>query len=224
MDRVPEPELMLGEEQVQAYASADFAEPHSHFIRLLRERLPNLPSSGRALDLGCGPGDISCRFVRSFPDWQVDAVDGSTAVLDLGRRRVTESGLAPQIEFHELFLPVDELPHDDYALIFSNSLLHHLHHPGTLWSTIGRFSQPPTAVFIMDLLRPSTRAEACTLVDEYASDEPEILRTDFFNSLLAAYRTDEVQCQLEKAEFGHLQIEFVSDRHFIVWGRVGNDA
>ena len=112
MDRVPEPELMLYEEQARAYASADFAEPHSRFVALLKERLPQLPSAGRALDLGCGPGDISRRFARSFSDWTVDAVDGSPAMIELGRRMTVEAGLAIEEapELHELLEP-DPLLH-----------------------------------------------------------------------------------------------------------------
>jgi len=223
MDRVPEPELMLGEEQALAYASADFTEPHRLFITLLRERLPNLPSSARALDLGCGPGDISFRFVRAFPAWKVDAIDGSPAMLDLGRRRIDEAGLTSRVKFHELILPVNEFPHDSYALIFSNSLLHHLHNPMNLWSSIHHLLNPTTDVFIMDLLRPSSRSEADVLVEHYAGDEPKILQMDFFNSLLAAYQPAEVQSQLEAVGLGHLNLEVILDRHFIVWGQDRGD-
>src|SRR5690349_165975 len=37
VQRILEPELMLDPAQAQAYASADFEEPHSRFITLLRE-------------------------------------------------------------------------------------------------------------------------------------------------------------------------------------------
>ena len=37
MERQPEPELMLGEEQARAYAEADFEEAHSRFAELLKE-------------------------------------------------------------------------------------------------------------------------------------------------------------------------------------------
>ena len=223
MDRIPEPELMLAEEQAQAYATADFAQPHSHFVTLLKEKLPSLPSSGRALDLGCGPGDIARRFAQAFAAWTVDAVDGSPAMLDLGRRTTVEAGLSSRIRFHERVLPVDSLEHASYALIFSNSLLHHLRDPGVLWSSIGRWTQPRSEVFVMDLLRPSSRSKAHRLVEQYAMDEPEILRTDFFNSLRAAYRPAEVQLQLQAVGLGHLNLEVVSDRHFIVWGQIRGD-
>jgi len=58
------------------------------------------------------------------------------------------------------------------------------------------------------------------LVERYASGEPAVPRTDFYNSLLAAYRPVEIEAQLEAAALSHLAIEVISDRHFIVWGSV----
>jgi len=218
MDRVAEPELMLDAEQARAYASADFEEPHSRFIDLLRRRLIDLPPSGSALDLGCGPGDISFRFVRAFPRWYVDALDGSPAMVELGRRAAGRSGLETRVRFHEASLPRDAPPRRSYDLIFSNSLLHHLRDPRVLWSSARRWSGATALVFVMDLIRPESRGRASELVDRYAGDEPEILRTDFHNSLLAAYRPSEVRDQLRQESLHHLEIEVVSDRHFIVWG------
>ncbi len=45
-----------------------------------------------------------------------------------------------------------------------------------------------------------------------------MLQKDFLNSLLAAYRPDEVRKQLAQQGLGQLRIEVVSDRHFIVYG------
>jgi len=104
MERVPEPELMLDPEQARAYANADFSEPHEHFIALLRERFPELPRSGRALDLGCGPADISLRFARVYEDWRIDGVDGSAAMLAEGRAQ------GARVRLHELRLPAASLP------------------------------------------------------------------------------------------------------------------
>jgi ubiquinone/menaquinone biosynthesis C-methylase UbiE len=220
MDRVAEPELMLDAHQARAYASADFEEPHSRFIDLLKQRLIDLPPNGVALDLGCGPGDISFRFVRTFPQWSVDALDGSPAMLELGRRAAERSGLETRVRFHEASLPRDSAPSRSYDLIFSNSLLHHLRDPEVLWSSTRRWSRAATLVFVMDLIRPESRGRASDLVDRYAFSEPEILRTDFHNSLLAAYRPSEIRDQLREASLSHLEIEVVSDRHFIVWGPI----
>jgi ubiquinone/menaquinone biosynthesis C-methylase UbiE len=222
MDRVAEPELMLDEQQARAYASADFEEPHNRFIDLLKQRLADLPPDGVALDLGCGPGDIAFRFARAFPRWSVDALDGSPAMLELGRQAAEHSGLEARVRFHEVSLPRDPAPRRYYDLIFSNSLLHHLPDPGTLWSSARRCSGEATLVFVMDLMRPESRERVRELVERYASGEPEVLRADFHNSLLAAYRPSEIRDQLEEASLRHLEIEVASDRHFIVWGPISD--
>jgi SAM-dependent methyltransferase len=218
MDRVAEPELMLDPEQARAYALADFEVPHSRFVELLGERLPDLPRTGTGVDLGCGPGDIALRFARAFPRWNVDAVDGSPAMLALGRQAADHAGLAARVEFFEVVLPVESPPLRTYDVIFSNSLLHHLRDPDVIWSTARRWSDSNTFLFVMDLLRPASRDQARELVDRHARDEPEILRNDFFNSLLAAYRPPEIREQLARSSMDHLEVEIVSDRHLIVWG------
>ncbi len=211
---------MLDAEQVRAYAAADFAEPHQHFIELLQVRLAPLRTRGVALDLGCGPGDISLRFLRAFPEWHVDAVDGSPGMLAAGRVAAVAAGLDNRIEFREVVLPDSAPPRQPYDLMFSNSLLHHLADPAVLWSSLRRWAAPSTRVFVMDLMRPASRADAHALVERYAAGEPAVLRTDFYNSLLAAYRPGEIEAQLKGAGVSHLTIEVISDRHFIVWGPV----
>jgi 2-polyprenyl-3-methyl-5-hydroxy-6-metoxy-1,4-benzoquinol methylase len=52
-------------------------------------------------------------------------------------------------------LPSALLPQRAYDLIFSNSLLHHLHNPDILWQTIQSTAIPGAAIFIMDLRRPN---------------------------------------------------------------------
>ena len=80
MKRTPEPELMEDAAQARAYAEADFSEPHGRLLEALRERLPGLPARGAALDLGCGPADVTLRFAGAFPGWTVDGVDASAAM------------------------------------------------------------------------------------------------------------------------------------------------
>lgn len=218
MERIPEPELMLDEDQALAYASADFQEPHDRFIALLRERCSPLAERGRALDLGCGPGDVTLRFAGAFPGWSVDGVDGSPAMLALAREAAERRGLSARVRFHEARLPEGAPPGAGYDLLFSNSLLHHLATAATLWSALGRFGRPGARVFVMDLLRPGTAEEALRLVERYAGGEPALLRRDFHRSLLAAYRPSEVRLQLDRAGLRGLSLAEVSDRHLAVWG------
>jgi SAM-dependent methyltransferase len=219
MDRIIEPELMLDEAQALAYARADFEEPHQRVVEVFQETFAPLQLDGHLLDLGCGPGDVTFRFARAFPRARLIGVDGSPAMLALARQRSTaEPDLGARITFLEGLIPDSPLPEIPYQAIVSNSLLHHLHQPQALWSTIKRYGSAGTLVFIYDLRRPASAAEASALVDRYAADEPEILRHDFHHSLLAAFTEAEVGAQLAQAGLEKLKVRSIGDRHLLVHG------
>ena len=71
----------------------------------------------------------------------------------------------------------------------------------------------------MDLLRPDTVESAKGLLQRYAVDTSPVLQKDFFNSLLAAYSVEEIRQQIQKTDFHYLDIEIVSDRHVLIWGK-----
>jgi len=218
VQRVPEPELMTDADQVAAYAGADFERPHQRFIELLHERLPGLPREGVALDLGCGPGDIACRFASASRGWCVHGLDGSLPMLETGRRIVSAAALDARICLHSSRLPDGDAPFEKYDLVYSNSVLHHLDDPAVLWRSVQRWSRPEGPVFVMDLRRPDTSLQREQLVEEYSRADPDVLRKDFRNSLHAAYRPEEVRSQLDRADLQRLNVEVVSDRHLMVWG------
>jgi len=204
--------------QVEAYAQADFTEPHQRFIELLRERFPGLPRQGTALDLGCGPGDIACRFAMAFRGWYVHGLDGSTPMLERGRQLVAAAALEARIGFYSCRLPEGEAPLLAYDLVYSNSVLHHLNEPAVLWQSVKRWSRQKGPVFVVDLRRPDNSLHLQQLVEQYSRDDPDVLRNDFRNSLQAAYRPDEVRQQLDRAGLERLAVETISDRHLLVWG------
>ncbi|MBI5462983.1 MAG: class I SAM-dependent methyltransferase [Gammaproteobacteria bacterium] len=219
MDRIPEPELMDDPAQALAYARADFEQPHAQFIEQFRACFPDWPGSGYILDLGCGPGDICRRFAQAFPDTHIHGVDAAVAMLHIGREDLRGAQLDQRIELFKGYLPGAMLPREHYDAVISNSLLHHLHDPLALWQSILRHAEPGAPVFVMDLRRPESHAQAAELVEIYAAGEPEVLRTDFHNSLLAAYRIEEVQMQLAAIGIDWLHLQAFGDRHIIAYGR-----
>jgi ubiquinone/menaquinone biosynthesis C-methylase UbiE len=221
MQRVLEPELMLDDAQVRAYAEADFESAHSQYPKLFAECFPNRPVQALVLDLGCGPCDVTIRFARTNPGYTFQAVDGSAAMLKYGRQRIEgDFDLAERIRLIEGRLSDISLPEETYDVILSSSLLHHLPDPQALWTTVRRRSKSGTLVFVVDLFRPASRADAVMLTDKYAANEPAVLKRDFFNSLLAAFTPDEIQQQLVEAGLATLRVKPVSDRHVMVWGTV----
>ena len=219
MQRTPEPELMDTGEQAAAYAHADFEQPHNMYIQLFRKAFPGEAVTGHVLDLGCGPADITIRFARAFPGCTIDAVDGAEQMLKYGHVAIDEAGLARRIHLIHAYLPGATLPHTAYDAVISNSLLHHLRDPLALWHAVRDHAKVGAPVFIMDLMRPDSVARAGELMEQYAAGEPDILRQDFFNSLLAAYTVDEVRQQLAQTGLNHLDVQAVSDRHLVVAGR-----
>jgi ubiquinone/menaquinone biosynthesis C-methylase UbiE len=219
VQRIPEPELMDDREQAEAYANADFEDAHRRFVTTFNELFREPALDGYILDLGCGPGDITFRFARAFPGATVHGVDGSEAMLQCGREVLAEDAeLQGRVTLIHGLLPGAVLPRPSYDAIISNSLLHHLHDPTVLWKAVSNFSGPGAPVFIMDLKRPGSVEKAQSLVTEYSGDEPEVLRQDFYNSLLAAFTRTEIEEQLEESGLGHLTVREISDRHVVISG------
>jgi SAM-dependent methyltransferase len=219
MERIPEPDLMDDPEQAEAYANADFSEPHdafvAHFRRLFRDF-----TVGRVLDLGCGPADVGIRFCKAYPDAILTGLDGSAAMLQCGYAAVREAGLADRLQLVQSYLPDESLAALQFDALISNSLLHHLDDPAVLWETVRQTARTGAPVLIMDLMRPSSFVEAGQLAGRYAADTPPLLHRDFHNSLLAAYRPEEVRAQLHAANLFGFRVEPVSDRHLLIWGNL----
>lgn len=222
MQRVVEPELMDDQAQAEAYAGADFEEAHARIVQAFDVNFPGVELEGTILDLGCGPGDITFRFAARFPNSSVIGVDGSGAMICLAnKRRACETQMLDRVTFIEGYIPGAPIPQGPYSAIVSNSLLHHLHYPEVLWQTVSEYATPGTKIFIVDLYRPMSEADARHIVDEYSANEPEILRRDFYNSLLAAFEPKEIRQQLAEAGLTELQVKQLTDRHVLILGEKG---
>ncbi len=219
MKRVLEPELMDDLEQAQIYASANFAEENQFFVDRFLQSHGHELENAHVVDLGCGPGDIPIRLLKAHPTLRVTGIDASQPMIDLAQRAVDEAKLNERIElrcqrFQDVTFssPVDA--------IISNSLAHHVPNPLQFWYAIKAMAKPGAPVLVMDLIRPESTEEAQAIVEQYASNEPEQLRKDFYNSLLAAFTEDDVAAHLAELNLSRLLIDVPDDRHWIVEGRV----
>jgi cyclopropane fatty-acyl-phospholipid synthase-like methyltransferase len=219
MKRTPEPELMNTERQARAYAMADFNNPNWLFIEHFKNSFSEKEMTGTILDLGCGPADITLRFARLFPKCHIHGVDGAESMLKYGQAAVTNAGLTDRIRLIHGCLPDVQMPLAKYDAIISNNLLHHLASPMALWETIKTCSKMGAPIMIMDIIRPGSKKEAGAIVEKYMGDESAILKKDFFSSLLAAYRIEEVQEQLRQADLvSYLSIRMVSRIQMVMDG------
>jgi SAM-dependent methyltransferase len=142
-------------------------------------------------------------------------------MLRFGVERLHEAPeLGGRVQFIEGILPGATLPLAHYDAVISNSLLHHLHDPSVFWTAVREAGAPGAAVLVMDLFRPQSRTDAQAIVDQYAANEPEVLRADFLASLCAAFEPDEIRAQLRAVGLDSLQVRTVSDRHLLVTGHL----
>jgi cyclopropane fatty-acyl-phospholipid synthase-like methyltransferase len=220
MERVLEPELMDEPEQALAYAKADFEEENQGFVDRFCEYFPEF-KAGRTchiVDLGCGPADIPIRLARALPDCRITAVDGSKAMMKLAEEAVQKAGLSARIQLRCERIQTVELAEPADAIV-SNSLLHHLPNPLRFWYVLKKLA-PGGLGLVMDLLRPESPEAAKAIVEQYASNEPQVLQRDFYNSLLAAFTEDEVAGQLAEMNLSRMLIDVPDDRHWVVAGRL----
>jgi SAM-dependent methyltransferase len=220
MKRVREEELMDVPLHAQAYAGADFSEPNTKFVAYFSAKFPAF-SGRQIIDLGCGPADITRKFAARYPQASVVGTDGADAMLEIARKFLLRHGsLADRVDVRKWHIGREANPFGSKAFhaVVSNSLLHHMRDPLDLWRAIRACATPGAAVLVMDLIRPQSRREAEGIVEKYASNETDVLRGDFLNSLLAAYRPDEIMEQLSAINMKSLRVEAVSDRHLIVFG------
>lgn len=221
MQRLPEPELMDDDAQALAYAAADFSEPNAAFVAHFVDAFPAF-DAGTIVDLGCGPGDIALRLAARLPAAQVIGIDGSAAMLALAERAraAAPAAIAARVRFQRTML--QDLPGTlpPAAAVVSNSLLHHLADGGLLWRAARAIARPGAALLVMDLARPDSAVEARAIVAQYAAGAADVLREDFYNSLLAAFTPAEVEAQLAGLGLGGIPVRRVSDRHWLAAGRL----
>lgn len=222
MERCPEPQALMDDPvQAQAYATADFEIPHTQQINFLRSWLPTLKQNAGVADLGCGSADMTIRLARLYENCRIDAIDGAASMLQCASKAIAAAGLSERIHLVQKTLPLPSqapaLSHH-YDLICATSVLHHFDDPHVFWQSMRQLATPGCAIFVADLMRPKNRALAESYVKTYAGTEPEILQRDFYNSLLAAFRPEEVLEQLVQCNIEGLHIETISNRHMVIYG------
>ena len=228
MHRIPEPELMVGAEQVFAYAQANFTDTDQsvvdHLSALLQSFHVELLSGDLILDLGCGPGNISERLAEHWSSVNIVGVDGAAAMISIANERLK----AARSSIHNLRYVIADL--NDVSLsdlnlinrasvVVSNSLLHHLHDPQQLWAAVRQLAAPGALMLHRDLRRPSNEQEVDELCDRYVDSAPPVLQRDFRASLIAAFTADEIREQLDQAGLGHLTVMEIGDRYLEIYGQ-----
>ncbi|MFF3325054.1 class I SAM-dependent methyltransferase [Streptomyces sp. NPDC002889] len=100
----------------------------------LRELLGPEKEVRRIIDIGSGPGVMTCVFAEAFPDAEVVAVDGTPGLLDRALARAERLGLGGRVTVRHAELPEGLDGGDEHGegglgaadLVWSSKAVHHL--------------------------------------------------------------------------------------------------
>ncbi|HJT32000.1 MAG TPA: class I SAM-dependent methyltransferase [Pirellulales bacterium] len=216
--RVLEPEVMDSADDALDYDRMDHAAVNRQFVDDLLAAATaagvEIDESSEILDLGTGTAQIPVELLSRRPKWRVRAVDLAESMMELGRQNVAAAGFSDRIRLARVDAKRLPYPAGRYALVMSNSIVHHIPEPRDVLAEACRVLRPGGLLFIRDLLRPADDAAVRSLVATYAADCNDHQRQLFDDSLRAALNLDEVRRLV--AELGHdpLGVNQTSDRHW----------
>ena len=231
MNREPEPELMNKKSQVKAYCAADFSLGENNLIKFISNYLKinniNLSRNDLIVDLGCGPGNISEKLSERWPEVNVLGIDGSQEMIREAESRVFKSKIIDkyrnlnyvcsdirEIYSHEIFSK------KEITLLVSNSFIHHIIDLDHFFKFIINLSNKETINFHKDLIRPKDEQMALKLKDKCSQKFSSILTNDYYASLKASYRKNEVQEKILELNLNSMNVIEETKEYLIVYGKV----
>lgn len=209
--RTLEPEAMDSAAEALAYDRMDHSAVNRRFV----DDLVSLaPGAKRVLDLGAGTGLIPIELCARSPEATVTAVDLAPAMLRRAAENVADAGVASRVSL--VVCDVAALPYapESFDAVVSNSLVHHVPDPVTVFRAVAKAAGDRSAVLVRDLCRPERAADVDALVERYAGGEEELARSLFRASLHAALTVDEVREASNAAGLHDVSVVRTTDRHW----------
>ena len=231
MNREPEPELMNKKSQVKAYCAADFSLGEINLIKFISKYLEinniKLSRNDLIVDLGCGPGNISEKLSEKWPDVNVLGIDGSQEMIREAESRIFKNKiLNKQRNLNYLCSDIREISsleifsEKEITLLVSNSFIHHITDIDNFFKFIISLSSKETINFHKDLIRPKDKDTALQLKEKCSQKYSNILTNDYYASLKASYRKNELQEKILELNLDSMNVIEETEEYLIVYGKV----
>ena len=191
---------------------------YDEMIDVLMRFMPEQPT--RALELGCGTGNLTLKLTQRWPNVRLTLVDASQEMIDSTRARLAD--LAPELAQRTTFLcrRFEDLSFDDasFDLVTSCISLHHVADKAPLFANIYRWLAPGGALRFADQFRGATDENHDKIWTDWQARalEPGHCTRDELQSLLDHAEAHDHyeslhahQRYLESAGFPPQQIDFV---------------
>jgi ubiquinone/menaquinone biosynthesis C-methylase UbiE len=211
LPRILEPEVMDTAEEARDYDAMDHSQVNRVFVA---DFLAVWNGRGPILDLGTGTALIPIEFCRQSPVGEIVAVDAAAHMIALANDNVRRAGFVSRIKCELVDAKRMHFADRSFPAIMSNSIVHHIPDPRTVFREIARVAAKGATIFVRDLLRPADRATLDHLVETYAAGANEHQKKMFAESLHAALTVDEVKELVAGAGFDPSTVRQTTDRHW----------
>lgn len=211
--RVLEPEVMAGAGEASEYDEMDFSATD----QLFAERAAELARGARVIaDIGSGNAKIPLAMCALLPAAaSVCAVEMSAAMLAVAARNRARASVSPR-RLHLITGDAKRLPFAaaSVSMVTSNSLVHHIPAPSSVFREIARIARPGAPILIRDLVRPESEAALEQILQTHAAQSSPLQRRLFADSLRAALTVNEVREALDECGLAGVAVAQITDRHW----------
>jgi ubiquinone/menaquinone biosynthesis C-methylase UbiE len=166
------------------------------------------------LDLGTGTAQIPLELCRRESSCRIMAADAAISMLELARININLADLSERIQLRHVDAKQLSFPDAFFDTVMSNSIVHHIPAPASVFAEAVRVCKPGGVLFFRDLLRPDHKLALDRLVETYTAGCNDHQRQMFADSLHAALTLDEVRGLIEPLGFARESVEQTSDRHW----------
>ncbi|WP_373543321.1 class I SAM-dependent methyltransferase [Chamaesiphon sp.] len=213
MDRILEPEVMDTWLEATAYDAMDFSSVNTAFAT---DAIDADPHAVTILDIGTGTARIPILMCQQRPQYLITGIDLAQSMLIIGRRNVEEAKLTQRIKLERVDSKRMPYPNLEFDLVVSNSLVHHLPNPLSLFAEIQRLVKLDGAILIRDLIRPENDDIVNDLVAKIGGDYDAHQQQLFRDSLKAALTIAEVQELIDRVGLLQIKLTQSSELHWTI--------
>jgi len=213
LERILEAEVMDTADEAAEYDAMAHGEVNRRFCEDL---LAIEPSPRRVIDVGTGTARIPLTLCSLHPSCTVVATDLADHMLALAERNVREAGMSRRITLSRADAKGSTLARHGFDVVMSNSIVHHIPSPGSLFEELLGLLAPGGLLFVRDLERPESEEKLASLVATHAANDTPKQRGLFADSLRAALTLDEVVELLFRFGVPASAVTRTSDRHWTI--------
>lgn len=211
MERILEPEVMDDREEAIEYDAMDFTEVNTNFAQEASE-LTGINAT--VLDAGTGTVRLPIIISQLRPQWHIIAIDMADSMLEIAQKNILDTNCQERIKLAKV--DAKNLPYksQQFDLVISNSLIHHLSDPLPFLREIKRVLKPDGGILLRDLFRPDSSAIIEAMVTKINPDFSPRQAQLFKDSLRAAFTLAEIEDLIKQAGLENVQVYQSSERHW----------